>query len=71
MKGQGMSQKLRFQGRTYDPRLCKTCQELGVPNPKVARTEYSDCDEHYLKRLNKMGLSIEIMPVKKKKSLRI
>lgn len=60
-----ISQKLQLPRRAYDPQICKTCQELGLDHPKAARVEYSDCEEHYLKRLNKMGLSIEIKPMRK------
>ena len=48
----GMSQQPQMHERRCDLRLCKTCKELGVANPKIARTEYSDCEEHYRKRLN-------------------
>jgi hypothetical protein len=35
----------------YDPHLCKTCQMLKVDRARPARTEYSDCEEHFRERM--------------------
>jgi hypothetical protein len=35
----------------YNPSFCKTCQVLGKPDPTVARVPFSDCQEHYMKRV--------------------
>ena len=39
--------------RKYNPSLCKTCQSTGTPSPRIARTRYSDCEEHYQRRVAK------------------
>ncbi len=35
----------------YDPNFCKTCQKLGRADPTAARVPFSDCQEHYTKRV--------------------
>jgi len=35
----------------YDPHFCKTCQNLGRASPTVARVPFSDCQEHFTKRV--------------------
>ncbi|HYB04134.1 MAG TPA: hypothetical protein VED17_06715 [Nitrososphaerales archaeon] len=35
----------------YDPHFCKTCQKLGRASPTVARVPFSDCQEHFTKRV--------------------
>ena len=38
----------------YDPNYCKTCQKLGRVDPTVARTPFSDCQEHYTRRVARL-----------------
>ena len=35
----------------YDPSLCKTCQKLGKPQAGIARVPFSDCQDHFMKRV--------------------
>ncbi len=41
----------------YDPALCKTCQKLGSESPKPARALYSDCEEHFHRRVERLANS--------------
>ncbi|MDA4129145.1 MAG: hypothetical protein OK457_00085 [Thaumarchaeota archaeon] len=41
----------------YDPLFCKTCQKLGYTNPEPARTLFSDCEEHFQKRVVRLRLT--------------
>jgi|SRR5579862_2702181 len=43
--------KLPKKKQGYDPNFCKTCQKLGRADPTVARAPYSDCQEHFTKRV--------------------
>ena len=40
--------------RKYDPNLCKTCQKAGPSEPRIARAVYSDCEEHYQRRVARL-----------------
>jgi hypothetical protein len=40
--------------RSYDPSLCKTCQKVGLENPRIARAKFSDCEEHYQRRVQRL-----------------
>ncbi len=42
----------------YDPNLCKTCQKLGRPDPTVARAPFSDCQEHFTKRVMELKKTV-------------
>jgi hypothetical protein len=46
-KGKKWGSKLR----DYDPALCKTCQKLHLQEPKIARVPFSDCENHFMKRV--------------------
>ncbi len=41
----------KSQNRNYDPLLCKTCQRLSLDSPQLARSPYSDCEEHFHERV--------------------
>lgn len=41
----------------YDPAYCKTCQKRGLRYPKLARTLYSDCEEHFRQRVRRLLLT--------------
>ena len=51
MKLPTASQAKKTQLVGYDPNFCKTCQKIGRIDPSAARTPYSDCQEHYTKRV--------------------
>jgi len=38
-------------GQEYDPNYCKTCQKIGRADPTLARARFSDCEEHFTKRV--------------------
>jgi len=38
-------------GGEYDPNYCKTCQKIGRTFPTIARVPFSDCQEHFGKRV--------------------
>ena len=38
----------------YDPKLCMTCQKLGVESPEIARVPYSDCEAHFRRRVDRL-----------------
>jgi hypothetical protein len=38
----------------YDPNYCKTCQKIGRADPTVARVPFSDCQEHYMRRVMRL-----------------
>jgi len=35
----------------YDPNYCRTCQKLGRVDPTAARVPFSDCQEHFTRRV--------------------
>ncbi|MFI5420467.1 MAG: hypothetical protein ACHQ1H_05825 [Nitrososphaerales archaeon] len=37
--------------RAYDSTFCKTCQKLGLTTPVIARVPFSDCQDHFMKRV--------------------
>lgn len=41
----------------YDPNLCKTCQKLGYQKPERSRAPYSDCEDHFQKRIRRLLLT--------------
>ncbi len=43
--------KFKTFTQVYDPTYCKTCQKIGRADPTVARVAFSDCQEHYTKRV--------------------
>ena len=51
MKLPTASQAKKTQLVGYDPNFCKTCQKIGRIDPSAARAPYSDCQEHYTKRV--------------------
>jgi hypothetical protein len=42
---------------SYNPSLCKTCQKLAVVSPQPARARFSDCEEHFRKRVTTLLLN--------------
>lgn len=38
----------------YDPNFCKTCQKLGRADPTAARVPFSDCQEHFTRRVARL-----------------
>lgn len=44
----------------YDPNYCKTCQKLGRADPTVARAPFSDCQEHFTKRVLRLKKYVRI-----------
>ncbi len=47
----------RLQDETqsrYDPKLCKTCQKIGVESPEIARVPYGDCETHFRRRVDRL-----------------
>jgi hypothetical protein len=44
----------------YDPNFCKTCQKLGRADPTVARAPFSDCNEHYSKRVARLKKYVRV-----------
>ena len=42
----------------YNPNLCKTCQKLGRPDPTAARVPFSDCQEHFTKRVKELKKTV-------------
>jgi hypothetical protein len=42
----------------YDPNFCKTCQKLGKADPTVARVPFSDCQEHFTKRVMRLKKTV-------------
>jgi hypothetical protein len=38
----------------YDPSFCKTCQRIGLAEPRAARVIYSDCEEHFRRRVARL-----------------
>ena len=55
--GRPISELVLIQRKQYHPDLCKTCQKLGVRKPRMARTRFSDCEEHFQKRVLKLRLT--------------
>ncbi len=55
--GKRLSEVALLQNPGYDPSLCKTCQKLGLDKPALARARYSDCEEHYQKRIRNLWLT--------------
>jgi hypothetical protein len=52
--GRPISELVLIQRKEYHPDLCKTCQRLGVRKPQMARARFSDCEEHFQKRVRKL-----------------
>ncbi|MDA4111001.1 MAG: hypothetical protein OK439_00570 [Thaumarchaeota archaeon] len=46
--------KSRFE---YNPTFCKTCQNQQRRLPKIARVQFSDCDEHFHQRIRRLVLT--------------
>jgi hypothetical protein len=44
--------------RGYDPSLCKTCQKLGRPEATLARVPFSDCQDHFMKRVLRLRRTV-------------
>ena len=38
----------------YDPNYCRTCQKVGRADPTLARVPFSDCQEHYMRRVARL-----------------
>jgi len=55
--GKRLSEVALLENPSYDPTFCKTCQKLGVSKPGVARAMYSDCEEHYQRRVRNLWLT--------------
>ena len=51
MKLPTASPSKKTPGSEYDPHFCKTCQKLGRADPTAARVPFSDCQEHFTKRV--------------------
>jgi hypothetical protein len=51
------AKKTLVQG-VYDPLFCKTCQKLGRVDPTVARVPFSDCQEHFMKRVARLKRTV-------------
>ena len=49
-----------IRAHRYDPTYCKTCQRLGKPIPIQARVPFSDCQEHFAKRVAKLRKTVRI-----------
>jgi len=58
MKLPGTKKKPQEGTQGYDPNLCKTCQKLGKADPTVARVPFSDCEEHFTKRVMRLKKTV-------------
>lgn len=44
----------------YDPNYCRTCQKVGRADPTVARVPFSDCQEHYMRRVARLKKYVRV-----------
>ncbi|MHB1907334.1 MAG: hypothetical protein ACYCQJ_00530 [Nitrososphaerales archaeon] len=71
MRSSRVQTKLVLVGKNeYNPYFCKTCQKIGRDYPKISRTLYSDCEEHYQKRVKRL-LSTGVTIFGKKDKIRL
>jgi hypothetical protein len=63
MRASQLAHEIRMKnwlGR-YDSKLCKSCQRLGDAIPSRARVPFSDCQEHFMKRVVRLRATVEFV----------